>query len=174
MCLQKRTCQWPAGKEKRSGCGLRLGELGCGVWQFWQAAAGLIREKRENEGWQSGTRLMLRRCLIERDETGQEKGQLTRSPWHLFLAGRREGKPFAAECSLGWGGGEQYTLLRSPSSAAKQNSIGRRWVVQMSGSCRGPLARADHAGRSVASAMASAFAPRLVPLVWYLGASDRL
>ena len=83
---------------------------------------------------------MLRRCLIERDKKGQEKGQLTRSPWHLFLAGKREGKPFAAECSLGWGGGEQYTLLESPYSAAKQNSIGRRWSRAMSGSRRGPLA----------------------------------
>jgi len=76
---------------------------------------------------QSDTRSMLRCCLIERDKKGQEKGQLTWSPWHLFLAGRREGKPFAAECSLGWGGGEQYTL-QSPSSAAKQSSIGRRWA----------------------------------------------
>ena len=38
----------------------------------------------------------------------------------------------------------------------------------------GPLAGADHAGRSVASAITSAFAPRLVPLVWYLGASTAL
>ena len=74
------------------------------MWQFWQASAGLIQEKREN--------------LIERDKKEQEKGQLTWSPWHLILAGRKEGKLFAAECSVGWGGGEQYTL-QSPSSAAK-------------------------------------------------------